>query len=289
MSTLVEFARPDAEIFVPDGRAEDEALGRITHLCIGAHPDDVELMAYHGIRAGQGRDGPHFGAVTCTDGAGAARTDDDDDANSDADVLRRTRRDEQRAAARRGRYSAAIQLGHSSESVRAGVTPEVVQDLARVLDATRPRVIYTHSPTDIHSTHVGVCVAAIEAIRTLPQAARPAEVLGCEVWGSLDWLPQPALKVLDLGDDASSWSALIQVFASQTRLRPYHEGALGRSRANAVFRDADAAGGHERHWLAMDLTPLAQDDGLGLEDWVRERIAGFESAALGRIAAARGQ
>lgn len=152
MSTLVEFARPDAEIFVPDGRAEDEALGRITHLCIGAHPDDVELMAYHGIRAGQGRDGPHFGAVTCTDGAGAARTDDDDDANSDADVLRRTRRDEQRAAARRGRYSAAIQLGHSSESVRAGVTPEVVQDLARVLDATRPPG-HLHAQPHRHPLH----------------------------------------------------------------------------------------------------------------------------------------
>lgn len=287
MSTLVEFAQPDAEIFVPDGRAEDEALGRITHLCIGAHPDDAELMAYRGIRAGQGRDGPRFGAVTCTDGAGAARTDDDETI-ADADALRRTRRDEQRAAARRGRYSAAIQLGHASDAVRADVTPELVQDLARILDATRPRVVYTHSPTDIHPTHVGVCVAAIEAIRTLPQAARPAEVLGCEVWGSLDWLSQPALKVLDLGDDAASWSALIQVFVSQTRLRPYHEGALGRSRANAVFRDADAAGGNERHWLAMDLTPLAQDDSLGLEDLVRERIAGFESAALGRIAAARG-
>ena len=127
----LDLSQPEAEIFVPDGRAEDEALARITHLGIGAHPDDVEIMAYHGIRAGHGRGGPRFGAVVCTDGAGAPRAHPDED--PEAHALRRTRRDEQRAAARRGRYSAVVQLDHASEAVRADVSPEVVRDLARHL------------------------------------------------------------------------------------------------------------------------------------------------------------
>jgi LmbE family N-acetylglucosaminyl deacetylase len=224
--------------------------------------------------------------VTCTDGAGAPREDRNDDPTGHA--LRHTRRDEQRAAARRGRYSAAVQLDHPSDAVRSDVAPEVVRDLANVLDAARPKVVYTHSPTDQHPTHVGVCVAALAAIRSLPAAARPDELLGCEVWGGLDWLPEDVARELDLGADPASWSALIQVFASQTKARPYHEGALGRSRANAVFRDAHGAGGGERLWRAIDLTPLVQDDSQDLADFVRSQLAGFERSVLERIAAARG-
>ena len=224
--------------------------------------------------------------MVCTDGAGAPRAHPDED--PEAHALRRTRRDEQRAAARRGRYSAVVQLDHASEDVRAAVSPEVVRDLARVLDSTRPKIVYTHSPADAHATHVGVCVAAIEAIRSLPELARPDEVLGCEVWGSLDWLPEETARALDLGSDAASWSALVQVFVSQTHARPYHEGALGRSRANAVFRDAHSVTSDERLWRAMDLTPLVRGDGPDLEDWVRAQIAGFERGILARIAAARG-
>jgi len=283
---VIEFAQPEAEVFVPDGRAEDEALARVNLLGIGAHPDDLEIMAYHGIRAGQGQGGPRFGAVVCTDGTGAPRVDADED--PEAYALRRTRRDEQRAAARRGRYAAVIQLDHPSESVRENVAPELVDDLAAILDATRPRVVYTHSPADEHATHVGVCVAAIEAMRRLPADARPEQVLGCEVWGSLDWLPDHGAELLELGADTASWSALMQVFVSQTRARPYHEGALGRSRANAVFRDAHRVGGGERLWRAMDLTALVADDAPDLESFTRARLEEFESAVLARIAAARG-
>lgn len=283
---VLEFTQPEADVFVPDGRAEDEALARVQLLGIGAHPDDLEIMAYHGIRAGQGQGGPRFGAVVCTDGTGAPRDDPDDDPESHA--LRHTRRDEQRAAARRGRYAVAIQLDHPSEAVRKDVAPELVDDLFAILDATRPRVVYTHCPTDRHATHVGVCVAALEALHRLPAGARPDQVLGCEVWGGLDWLPEEHAALLDLGADTASWSALMQVFVSQTKARPYHEGALGRSRANAVFRDAHRPGGHERLWRAMDLSPLLADGPPDLEDFVHARLAEFEQDVLARIATARG-
>jgi hypothetical protein len=41
--------KPSAVIFIPDGKPLAEALPRITHLGIGAHQDDLEFMAFHGI------------------------------------------------------------------------------------------------------------------------------------------------------------------------------------------------------------------------------------------------
>ena len=40
---------PTAEIFIPDGLPVPAALKRITHLGIGAHQDDLEFMAFHGV------------------------------------------------------------------------------------------------------------------------------------------------------------------------------------------------------------------------------------------------
>ena len=279
---MLPLSRADADVFVPDGRAEDEAFARVTHLGIGAHADDLEIMAYHGIRAGQAGRLPGFGGVVCTDGAGAPTPD------GESAELRRIRREEQRAAARRGRYAASIQLGHPSEDVKAGVAPAVVDDLAGLLDVTRPEIVYTHSPADTHATHVGVCVATLEAIGRLPGPARPRKLLGCEVWGGLDWLASDARVALDLGADDASWSALMRIFGSQIHARPYDQGALGRSRANAVFREAREAGGGERLWLAMDLTPLIRDDAPDLESFVREHLERFARDVLDRIASAHG-
>ena len=41
--------KPTADFFVPDGTALAAALARTTHLCLAAHQDDIEIMAYHGI------------------------------------------------------------------------------------------------------------------------------------------------------------------------------------------------------------------------------------------------
>ena len=64
---------PTADIFIPDGLAGDPAIARTTHLGIGAHQDDLEFMAFHGIAACYDSDTEWFGGVTCTNGAGSAR------------------------------------------------------------------------------------------------------------------------------------------------------------------------------------------------------------------------
>jgi len=45
----MKFYQSAAEIFVPGRKLVAEALERITHLGIGAHQDDLEFMAFHGI------------------------------------------------------------------------------------------------------------------------------------------------------------------------------------------------------------------------------------------------
>lgn len=45
----MKFANPNARIFVPDAKRIGDACQRITHLGIGAHRDDLEFMALHGI------------------------------------------------------------------------------------------------------------------------------------------------------------------------------------------------------------------------------------------------
>ena len=70
----MKFHLPTADIFIPDGLPVADALARVTHLGIGAHQDDLEFMAFHGIRECFHSDTEWFGGVTCTNGSGSART-----------------------------------------------------------------------------------------------------------------------------------------------------------------------------------------------------------------------
>ena len=53
------------------GLSLPEAQARTSHLAIGAHQDDLEFMAFHGISLCFGDDLQWFGGVTCTDGGGS--------------------------------------------------------------------------------------------------------------------------------------------------------------------------------------------------------------------------
>lgn len=264
----MDLTRPDADVCVPDGGSLEAALTRTTHLAIGAHADDLEIMAWHGIRAG----GANFTGVVCTDGRSAPRGGRYAELSDDA--LRDRRREEQRSAAQAGGYATMIQLDHRSEGLRSGGDPEVEADLAQVLAAAQPRVVYTHNPMDAHATHVAVCVATIAAIRSLPARQRPRTLLGCEVWRGLDWLDEDA-TALTL-EDEEAWSAAMAHHDSQIAGgRPYPLGALGRARANAVFAESLETGGEAPVWLALDLTPIIRPGGGDLESFVFEHLERF--------------
>lgn len=258
----------------PDGESFEPAMARTTHVGIGAHQDDLEFMALHGILDCYQQSDAWFGGVTVTDGSGSSRCGAYADC-SDKEMMR-IRLQEQENAARIGQYSFISQLGYPSAEVKNSGAAELVEDLARILRATRPEVVYTHNPADKHETHIGVMVAVLKAIRALPLEVRPKRVLGCEVWRGLDWLPDSAKVVLDVGGHENLAAALNGVFDSQIAGgKRYDLAVMGRRRANATFFDSHSTDQLDQAWFAMDLTPLAQQDDLDVREYVLELLHAF--------------
>ena len=284
----MKFSNPTAKIFVPDGTPEPEALSRITHLGIGAHQDDLEFMAFHGIIACYHSGTEWFGGVTCTNGAGSARTGPYEKCGDEE--MRAIRVSEQDLAAQIGHYGAMVHLDHSSAAVKDPHGTALRDDLAAILRATRPRIVYTHNPADKHDTHLGVMVAAIEAMRSLPANERPETVYGCEGWRNLDWMPDSEKIVHNVGGHENLAAALNGVFDSQIAGgKRYDLGIIGRRRANAVFFESHAVDRSESVAFEMDLTPLVKDDSLDIADYVDGIVTRFRNDVQTRLRARLGR
>jgi LmbE family N-acetylglucosaminyl deacetylase len=273
---------PTADIFIPDGRPVADALSRVTHLGVGAHQDDLEFMAFHGIAACFQSDADWFGGVTCTNGAGSARTGAYA-RYSDAE-MQEIRRHEQRQAAMVGRYSAMLQLDYPSAAVRDPDDARLREDLAAILAAARPRVVYTHNPADKHDTHIGVVVPLLQAIRSLPKDLRPQAVHGCEVWRNLDWMNDGEKIVHDVGGHDNLAAAVNGLFDSQIAGgKRYDLGVIGRRRANATFFESHGVDRSDALAFALDLTPLVEDDTLEIVDYVTGFIDRFRADVVGKL------
>ena len=275
------FERGGVDIFVPDGVPRGKAMSRTTHLAIGAHPDDIEMLAYHGIEECFGERDKWFTGVTITTGAGAPRAGMY--AKLDDVELARLRKAEQRKAAEAGRYACQIQLGYASRDVVGGINGALVGDLAEILRSTRPETVYLHSPFDRHQTHISVLVHSVEAIRSLPKKAKPANVYGCEGWGGLDWLPEKYLVHLPSGKRAGLGVKLLKVYKSQIEGKDYVQAAEGRRRMNATFRSPREVDGRGGVTLAVDLAPLFSIKGLPLSEYIADIIDAFDVEAKGRL------
>lgn len=281
----MKLKHPAASLFIPDGQPEAEALPRITHLGIGAHQDDLEFMAFHGIVECFHAREKWFGGVTCTNGAGSSRIGPY--AGYSDEEMVNVRRDEQNEAAIVGHYGAMIQLGYPSRQIKDPKDQAPVQDLALILSLARPDVVYTHNPADKHEAHLGVAVKTVEAIRMLPMADRPKKVYGCEVWRNLDWLNDAEKVLHDVTGHDNLAGALNGIFDSQIAGgKRYDRATIGRRYANATFFESHATDTTDQLSFAIDLTPLAQDDGLDLVEFTAGFIRRFEAdvrARLGKI------
>ena len=267
ISNLMKLHNPTAEIFIPDARPEADALPRITHLGIGAHQDDLEFMAFHGIVACFARDDQWFGGVTCTNGSGSSRTGPY--AGFDDARMIAIRRQEQNTAALVGEYGAMFQLDYPSHAVNSPAEQKLNEDLKQILIATRPEVVYTHNPADKHDTHIGVMIAALRAMRELPHDQRPRQVIGCEVWRDLDWLPDADKVIMDVSGHDNLAAALNGVFDSQIAGgKRYDLAILGRRTANATFFDARAADAATQLIFGLDLTPLVACESMDIVEYV---------------------
>jgi LmbE family N-acetylglucosaminyl deacetylase len=263
----MKFKLDSAEIFIPDGLPPGEALSRTTHMGIGAHQDDLEIMALAGILECFQREDKWFCGVVVTNGSGSPREDLYKDYTDDE--MRLVRRKEQKKAAVVGEYSAQILLDYPSSAVKGADKQAVIGDLIQVLQAAKPEVVYTHNLADKHDTHVGVTLRVIEAIRNLDGEDRPKKVYGCEVWRDLDWIVDQDKVTFDVSAHENLQAALLGVFDSQiSGGKRYDLATMGRRRANATYFESHGADIVTGMIYAMDLTPLVEDPFLNIQKFL---------------------
>ena len=278
----MKFSQPDANLFLPAGNDAEKALASTTHLGIGAHADDLEILAFPGITACLHHPSHRFTGVVVTNGSGAPRTGPYAQ-TSDAELIR-LRQEEQRQAAKLGQYAAVIQLAYPSATIRPTPCPSLIQELGKILEATRPKVVYLHNPADRHETHVAVLQASLAALRQLSPAARPREVYGCEVWGDLDWVLPSQVVRLPCQAPEDFGPSLLRCFRTQVEGgKRYDLAAAGRRKAQATFADAYTPDQSPEVVLALDLLPLLQSQAPSLQKYVAGLIDDFKRETTQRM------
>lgn len=282
MEKFMKLKNSTAQIFVPDGKPVADALKRITHLGIGAHQDDLEFMAFHGILECFASGQKWFGGVTCTNGAGSSRTGTY--AQFTDEQMMAVRRTEQNNAAIVGQYGAMIQLDYPSSAIKSPTDPSLKDDLKEIFAAAKPEVVYTHNLADKHDTHIGVVVAALQAMRELPKAGRPKKIIGCEVWRNLDWMGDAEKVLMDVSSHDNLAAALNGVFDSQIAGgKRYDLATLGRRAANATFFESHATDRSNQLIFGMDLTPVVADESMDIVEFVCGHIERFSADVKAKL------
>jgi len=269
------FRNPFAEVFIPDGDSLDVALERTTQLAVGAHQDDIEIMAIDGIiKCFQAAD-EWFCGVVMTNGRSSPRSEKYADTSDDE--MMRIRYQEQKKAAIVGGYSAQILLGYASSDVKNSSNLAPTQDLLNIFQSAKPQVVYTHNLADKHPTHVATALRVIQALRKMDARDRPQKVYGCEVWRDLDWMPDALKVVFDCSSHINLQEALLSVYDSQiSGGKRYDLATMGRRLANATYYASHATDRATHLAYAMDLSPLVADASMDIPAFVCEYIKKFE-------------
>ena len=268
------FRLDTAELFVPDGLPAGEALARTTHMAIGAHQDDLEIMAIDGILACFQQADRWLTGVIVTNGSGSPRDGLYREYTDEA--MREVRTKEQKKAAVMGDYAAQVLLDYPSGVVKDSSNKDPVEDLALLLKLAQPAVVYTHNLADKHDTHVAVTLRVIEAARNLAEAERPRRLYGCEVWRDLDWMVDEDKVAFDCSAHENLQGALLGVFDSQVcGGKRYDLATMGRRRANATYHASHGTDVATGLVYAMDLTPLVEDPSTDIQDYVQGFVGRF--------------
>lgn len=282
MTTSLALRNPNAEIHIPDGAPLSTALARTRVMGIGAHPDDLEIMAYPGILQCYRDNPPSFLGVTCTDGAGSPRQGPYQSVTDGE--MQRIRWNEQNQAASVGRYSAMIQLKYPSGVTKNPDDAGMVDDLDHILRVAHPQTLYTHNLADKHDTHVAVALRTIAAIRRLPTGLRPKKLYGIEVWRSLDWLPDHLKTLFPLDQDPHMVATLLGIFDSQIGGGKRYDLAVpARWRANATYQESHATDEHEFVTIGLDMTALITEPEQSITEFMNGILDTFQSDIRNRL------
>lgn len=271
-----------AQIFVPDNSSVETALARTTALCITAHQDDIEIMAFGPIVECFAKDDKWFTGVVVTDGAGSPRSGVYEKFTDEE--MKTVRAQEQKTAAGIGQYAAQVLMAYKSSEVKDPHNEELVKELAELIKQCKPTAIYTHNLADKHDTHVAVALRVISAVRSLPIEDRPQKVYSLEVWRGLDWLCDEDKSVFDTSAHTNLAAALLGVHDSQIAGgKRYDLATLGRRNANATFfasHDVDAS---DSVTYGLDITDLVNDETLSPAKFIIGFIDRFKDEITTRI------
>ena len=255
---------------------------RTTHLGIGAHQDDLEILAQRGILDCFDRRDRWFTAGHRHRRRGLPRSGPYADYTDDQ--MRAVRKLEQKKAGMVGDYSAVVLLDFTSADVKTPMAPPIVADLAAILSAARPEIVYTHNLADKHDTHVGT---ALRGDRGLPHAARgPAAVRSPRRRG----LAGPRLDVRSgqggprrAGPREPDRGPPRGVRLADHGGKRYDLATAGRQRAHATYHQSHRLDATVALTFAMDLTPLVQSDTLDPLAYAKGYIERFAAEVTDRV------
>ncbi len=278
----IKFANEGSEVFFPDNTHFKSAMQKTTHLAVSAHQDDIEIMALDGILKCFGREDKWFCGVVTTNGAGSPRSGLYADYTDEQMCV--ARRKEQKKAAYVGEYCALVMLDYPSAEVKNSQNEDVVADLEKLILKTSPEIIYVHNPADKHDTHVAVAMRTIEALRNLPHEYRPERIYGCEVWRALDWVNDEQKIVFDVAEHPNLSASLLGVYDTQIcGGARYDLATAGRRLANATFAESHSTDQTTAAIYAIDLTPLVNDPGREVGEFMRGYLRDFENDVISKI------
>ena len=274
----MKLSRENAQIFVPDEAVSP--FERVTHLGIGAHQDDLEILAYEAIEKCYSNKSKWFGGVTATNGAGSSRTGayaNYSDAEMAAERIR-----EQNKAAYVGDYAFQAQLDFPSNILKDPSDQSCINDLVQIIEASKPEYVYMHNLADKHDTHIALATKCIAALRK--STHKPNKIYGVEVWRDLDWMNDEDKEILAADKRPNLAQTLIGLFDSQiTGGKRYDLAIQGRRIANATFYASHESDDTEGMSYAMDLTPLINDESINIVDYTVSYIESFKNDVTNRI------
>ncbi len=277
----MKLQQQNAELYIPDGATEPQALTRTESLCIAAHQDDIEIMAYAPIVRCYGGAERRFTGVVVTDGGGSPRSGIY--AGYTNEDMMRVRAQEQKSAAALGQYAAQFLLAYPSCDVKKPENPILINELKEIILRCAPETLYTHNLADKHDTHVAVALNVVRALRLIPAEQRPKKIVSLEVWRGLDWLCDEDKIPYDTSAHPNLAAALLGVYDSQIAGgKRYDLAAVGRRLANATFFASHDVDETDSVSFGLDITPLVEQN-INPVDFIDGYIRKFQDEVNGRI------
>ena len=270
----MKFSKPTPRYSSPTVWPTTTPSARVTHLGIGAHQDDLEIMAFHGIQKCFTSKELWFGAVTSTDGAGSPRAGEYA-AWSDADMAALRRREQEKAAVL-GNYGALVQLNYTSAEVKDVGTGRLKADLVKILKLCRPRSS-TRDPGRRARHARGRRLHGARGHARARPGRTPDD-------GLQRGLARPRLDGrrgqgphYDISRREALSIGLIGVYDSQVeggKRSTWIPAGAGPTPATSMARNDEA----DELWFAMDLTPLVRDAKLDVGRCVLGHIDKFQAS-----------